>query len=1102
MNGKTLLLSALFLCAAVAARAKPQVVKPDPNPLGGIVIAEVVFAPPARAEEDVAPALQGVIDSVSKAGGGTVYLPAGNYTVASRVIVREGVTLRGDPGIRTARGTVFRITADKGSEDAPATFTVERGSGLVGLAFWYPEQRVPDPFPYPWTVKTANMPANNNQTIIACTFVNAWKAICIGPEGNELHTIRDTRITALRTGISIDSVTDIGRLSQVAVSPAAWADSGLPGTPDAAALAAYLLSQDTVAVDIGRSDWEYVWRLSVSGYKRGLVFRKGVRGTTNAVIADSRVTDCGCACEVSALNQVGLSAYACVFEGSECAWRGTASFDAVVQAHSCRFKGQAINEGSGILTLQACDLSAAHLAVPLGQINAIDCDLARVAIGSAARSRLLGFAPERARIGREDGARGDAMIAAASCGSKRAPVACPDRAPCPAPVSDALFVVSDFGASVTNDDNAAAFQAALDAAGKAEGGGTVYVPAGLYAFRGNLTVPTGVELRGCFDVPHHTVSAGSVLMVCHNQGKEDGPPFVSLKERSGLRGLTFWYPEQPLNAPVPYPWTVRALGKACWLKDVTIGNAWQGVDFATHRSDGHFISYLAGAMYRRGLFVGNSREKGWVEDVQFNPHYAARLPQRLPRVNGDKPGDVGGAIIQFQREHLEGLVFTDCREEYLCGTFLYAAYDGLAFRGACRAQVLMHGTDTGSRAASFELSRSSEVIFALAQLVSLGDWAMGAIVTLPKNKGNVRFYNSQIWAGPATALLEGGGTVRLEQFNTLSGPVDVRAGKFECVNGVFDRDLPAHIAFSSSAEGEVVGTVFERGPLRVEGDPKRVRQAFNSASVRPSAPPAADMPTAFATSFEAGEPQAPENTVVKRGGGVRKVSEVRCGAVERRDARDGKRALLFQGVSEDPAYSFAYMVVSDRPIAVMPDTVLAYWHKPLTAQGRTTGVDLLFSDGRVLRESGLTDGEGRGVSPGARKGEVGQWMRIVIPLGKFAGQRIETVMAAYDTRQGGGRFEALFDDLRIETSLPPAAWRVRAEPAGGRVPPKSDVRLVLGEGVRAKYSLDGSNPGANSPLYAGLIALPKRGTVELRYSPLQSDGGLSRQVFAELYEIE
>ena len=1101
MTAQKIGVAVLVAAVTAATWAGPQAVTPR-FPTSDLVIAEEIVTPPAATDTDAAPLLQAAIDRTAQRGGGTVFAAAGTYRIASRIIVREGVTLRGDFSAQApGAGTLLSITADKGREDAPATFSIERGGGLVGLTFWYPEQRLPDPVPYPWTIKNATMPANDNQTVADCTFVNAWKAICIGPDGNELHTFRNLKICALKTGIEIDSTTDIGRISKVTVAPAVWLESGLPGVPSASALRDHLLREDTVGVMIGRSDWEYIWRLEVFGYRRGLVFRKGARGTTNAVMAESRLTGCGRACEVQALNQVGLSAYCCEFAGTEHAWFGTPSFDAVVQFHSCRFDGVTANDGSGVVTFHACDLATADVTcVPDGQLTAMDCALGRATL-AARRVRLLGFDAAKARVDGLDAA-GDVMVHAAACGKAGEPVVWGDPPPFPRPKSDALFVVTAFGASPEREDNAAAFQAALDKAGANPGGGTVYVPGGRYAFRGDIVVPTGVELRGCSDVPHHTVSGGTVLLVYHNRGAESGSPFVSLAGGSGLRGVTFWYPEQPLKAPEPYPWTVRALGKHCWLKDVTIGNAWQAVDLATHRSDGHRVSYLAGAMFRRGLFVGGCKATGWIEDVQFNPHYACRLPKDLPRVEGERPGDVGGRVIQFQREHLEGIVIRDCRDARLRGTFLYAAYDGLAFRGDCRAQVLMHGTDTGSRAVVFEMTRGARVDMALTQLVSLGDWAQAAIVTLPADRGTARLLNSQMWAGPATAILEGSGTVRLEQFNTLTGPIEARAGRLEVLNGVFDRVLSPHLSFSAPARGEVVGTLFERGPLRVEADRRHVRTFANSLSTVPPALDPGDMPTQLASGFEPGEPAAVVDTVATRGGGLRRVSDNRCGAVERADAHSGRYAVRLAGVSDDPAYSFVYQTLFKQPVFVMPDTVLTYWFKPLNESGRGTGIDLLFADGKTLRQSGSVDRDGISTFPGVKRGRLDAWTQITVPLGKFAGNTIVTVMAAYDTRKGGGRFESLFDDLRIAPELSPAAWRVRLEPAGGRVARGTQIRLVKEPSVRVRYTLDGSAPKADSPEYREPFTLTQRGVVEVQVAPLTLDGALSEQVFGALYEVE
>ena len=59
----------------------------------------------------------------------------------------------------------------------------------------------------------------------------------------------------------------------------------------------------------------------------------------------------------------------------------------------------------------------------------------------------------------------------------------------PAITKDNTFCITDFGASEASDDNTAAFQAALDAAGKA-GGGKVVVPKGTW-----LSGPVAVKSK-------------------------------------------------------------------------------------------------------------------------------------------------------------------------------------------------------------------------------------------------------------------------------------------------------------------------------------------------------------------------------------------------------------------------------------------------------------------------------------------------------------------------------------------------------------------------------------------------------------------------------
>ena len=294
----------------------------------------------------------------------------------------------------------------------------------------------------------------------------------------------------------------------------------------------------------------------------------------------------------------------------------------------------------------------------------------------------------------------------------------------------------------------------------------MYVPAGMYSFKGPVTVPTGVELRGSSAAPHHTAAGGSILLVRYGKGDENGAPLISLAPKSGLRGVLVWYPENPIYAPEPYPWAVRSLGEDTWLADVCIANAWRGADFATHPSGGHRIAYLSGVAWQKMLVVGNSSRRGWVEETLFNPHYSQRLAFNLPHVNGKPPAGCpsGGKNIPVQswnmRRRLEAHVFTDCADERIRGTFVFAAKDGMAFRGKNRATVMMHGADTIARGVELEQAEGSRVDAALVQVTpyetASGKESAGFHFA-PGDKGTAVFRASQLWVPKPSVIAEGEG---------------------------------------------------------------------------------------------------------------------------------------------------------------------------------------------------------------------------------------------------------------------------------------------------------------------------------------------------------
>ncbi len=1095
-------------------------------PTEDVVIAGRVLAPPENPANDATPMIQAAIDTMAAAGGGVVFLRVGRYFLGRPLVVLEGVTLRGDrplsPATGPVAGTILMPVSHRGNGRAAAAITLERGSGIRDLNIWYPDQDPRATVPYPWTISTSRRATGDNTTVVNVTIVNAYNAIRIGPEWNELHTLRNVSITALHTGIFIDTTTDIGRLIDVEIDPRIWEDSGLEGAPVAEEIRRALrrrLRTGTTGLDVGRSDWEFFYRVRVRGCETGIRFRRGEKGETNAVMFGCEFSETGTALRIDALNDIGLAAAACGFSGSRESVLAPESFSTVAQFNACEFRGPgevAVRLlGRGLLSFQNCRFEGwtrTGVLAASGRLTLLDSDFApgsvHVELGRDIQlARVLGnrFAGSPRIVNEATAA--DVEISHRPLECERLDPAPHRAAPMPRPATDRLAVVTDFGADPGSPDNTAAFQKALDDAGKA-GGGTVYVPAGFYRFEGELVVPTGVELRGCFDVPHHTVSGGSVLLPTAGAGNADGTPFLRLNESAGLRGITVWYPDQRTDAVVPYPWTIQGLGPRCWLVDVTLGNAFRGVDFWTNRSDGHIVRYLAGAMLDRGLWVSKSDGDGWIEDVQMNPHYELRIHPSLPHAPRKRPAEALRTIVDVQRRELDGIVLGRCAREHMRGTFLYAAHDGLAFRdddGGTNARVFLHGTDTGSRGAVFERVGDRGVDLILAQLVPHGDYVEGAILTTESFRGRVRFFNTQVWAGPLTARIRGDGGLLIQQMNTISGGIEILGGRCRIENVHFRHALSPHLRIGNDVRKVEILSCISSGGLGIldveNAAGERCRLLGNGASfpseiiARGSA---GKGPVSFALGFDDVD-AFPEITQPARpGGGIGNVTDASCALLETPEAHGGAGVLRIRGAVADPAsHAYVYFPVADGPFAVRSDSVLTYWIRPADSGGRHVGIDLLFTDGSTLRDSGVP-----GAHPSLERGAVGEWTRIRLPIGaKNAGRTVARVLCAFDRRPGGEAFEAWVDDVRLESRLAVGIdRRVTMIPDGGPVPPGTAVRLECpgAEGIR--YTTDGSNPTGDSPLHAAPIALDRPGVVEIRAAPAAGDV-VSPLVTARIFDV-
>lgn len=261
--------------------------------------------------EDQTAAIQRLLDDAAAAGGGPVLLGPGQYTVRGSISVPTGVTLVGaweqpHHGILTC-GTVLMAYGGRGKEDGPALIELAQSSGVRGITICYPDQKLADLQPYPWAIHGRGM----HNSIENVTLVNAWQGIAIGPESNELHTIRNVYGCVLRRGVYIDNTTDIGRIENVHFNPHYWPRSGHDGVPRGGRAnpdltVAGFMQQNLEAFIFGRTDWQSVRDTFVFGAKIGYRFINSAKGACNGQFSGIAADACQTCVQVDAAQGPGL----------------------------------------------------------------------------------------------------------------------------------------------------------------------------------------------------------------------------------------------------------------------------------------------------------------------------------------------------------------------------------------------------------------------------------------------------------------------------------------------------------------------------------------------------------------------------------------------------------------------------------------------------------------------------------------------------------------------------------------------------------------------------------------------------------------------------
>jgi len=351
-----------------------------------------------------------------------------------------------------------------------------------------------------------------------------------------------------------------------------------------------------------------------------------------------------------------------------------------------------------------------------------------------------------------------------------------------------VYNVRDFGAKGDGKtDDTAAFQRALDEAGKA-GGGVVYAPRGNYLFKGHLVVPNGVTLKGVWEsVPAHNgirdaglpkpTDDGTTFLITGGAGSEEGAPFITLNTNSTLKGVVLYYPEQKTDdVPTPYPWAIAMRGKNPAVLDVEMLNPYNGID-AT-QNERHLIRNVHGQPLRRGVLVDQIYDIGRIENVHFNPWFSMK-----PR------------LFEWQMQNGEAFIFGRSDWQYVLNTFCYGYKVGYRFiqtnAGVCNGNFLGIGADDCLVAVLVEQTAPMGILISNGEFVSFRGSDPTMVRVAPTHSGTVRFVNCAYW-GPnkQIAVIEGSGTV----------------GFSDCTFMQWDKDKEGRAAIQARG-----GTVLVRG---------------------------------------------------------------------------------------------------------------------------------------------------------------------------------------------------------------------------------------------------------------------------------------------------
>ncbi len=697
-----MLVSFAVPCIAAEEKIQQPVIVDTVYPTEDVVVADIdITKAPYNAdntgEKDTTEIIQQAIDDCFQRGGGTVWLPKGEYRVTGNVYIQKFVTLRGeyqDPDKGNDYGTIIIADVESSKEMRPSLFTVGASAGAVGLTVWYPEQMLENVKPYPYTFYVEGNDDSMLHTIKDCTLINSYRGIGVCSECelgtkqvHEMTTIENVKGTCLYEGLNNTNSSDVDTIKTLYISNRYWVNAGKKfNAPDEEKLNEYT-RKNAYGMALGDLEWPNIADVEISNMLYGIHFKEGLRYTFSGSFLDLRITDCDYG--------IYIPMYTVSRRGKT--W-GVAVANGII-------------EGSEYAILQE-DYSAV-------QLTNVDV------VGKVKRHW--------------DGEPIKEYKADTSSLS-------PDYHITYEKPNSFLYIVE--ADKTGKSDVSAMIQAKLDEAEKT--GGVVYLPAGLYRLDKPVTVPQGVELRGSSSVPVRCqggCSNGTLIISYYGYNENDKPLITLGGNNAGLNGLRIDY---PLNNPVDDSGDYKKTSPAVYSKsdniyitNCTITLAATGVKL--EGCENAFMKKIVSCCIE-GMFdlknCTNSNIEGCHQNANTLPRNGYEnfdIPELQNRVKEENNFDY--FFIPIGRKKTTYIILDTCENITVFNTFIYGGKSFLNAKDSTATFVNV-GHDGSSKTEPALILSGGSINF-LNSMRSTEDGQLCQNFYTIENEAKFRSYNSQ-----------------------------------------------------------------------------------------------------------------------------------------------------------------------------------------------------------------------------------------------------------------------------------------------------------------------------------------------------------------------